>query len=261
MQLLRFNCFLLLAVPFVFIACKKQPSSTGTRYRLSYGDSVFYIRDQPGDVLAAPINPRSGTFAAFPDGLDINPSTGVINISQSESGMKYRVTFQGSNGDSSSAYVIISGINFPDKYYHIEHADTMAFPVYNADPPKELPSGTFDDDKVANNSGCAMHTTNGQINLMQSIRNGLFGNVPKNDTRRDFEVKYRLDDKSGKAENKIKILIYYYDHLSDVPATLSQTVQDHQAMTLQPNNLPLISASVSLAARPRPPCIVVIGHN
>src|SRR5947209_143499 len=134
MQSLTFNRFLLSVVLLAFSACTKQPSSSNTGYRLSYGDSTFYIGNQQGDVLAAPLNARPGTFSAFPDGLAIDQATGVINISQSEAGMKYRISFKGSNGDSSNAYVVISGINFPDKYYHIERADTVAFPVYNADP-------------------------------------------------------------------------------------------------------------------------------
>ncbi|HEV7620776.1 MAG TPA: hypothetical protein VGO09_03535 [Flavisolibacter sp.] len=252
--------YLAIYLVFAIISCKKSETIQNKPYQLSYGDSVFYISNQPQDILASPVNGLPGTFTAFPDGLVIDPASGVINISQSEAGMKYRVTYKGSSGDSSNAFVVVSGINFPDKFYYIQSSDTLAFPVYNADPNKILPSGSFDDDRVANNSGCAMKTTNGQINLTESIRNGLFGSTPKNDTRKDFDVKYRLDDKSGKASNKIKILIYYYDHMSDVPTTLVQTVQDHQAMTFQPNNVPL-SLSLVKTAKPRPPCIVIIGHN
>jgi hypothetical protein len=246
---------------FTILSCKKSDIKQNNSYQLSYGDSLFYISNQPTDILASPLNARAGNFSSFPDGLVIDPNTGVINVSQSEAGMKYRISFKGNSGDSSTAFIVISGINFPDKYYRIESSDTMAYPVYNADPSKILPPGSFDDDRVANNSGCAMKTINGQINLSESIRNGLFGSTPKNDTRKDFDVKYRLDDNSGKAENKIKILIYYYDHMSDVPQSLQQTIQDHQAMTFQPNNAPVSTARISAAAKPRPPCIVVIGHN
>lgn len=237
--------------------------STKEVYRLNYGDSIFYISSQSGDVLANPVHAKKGSFSAFPEGLAINNNTGVINVSQSESGMRYRVTYKGDAGDSSSTYVVISGINFPDKYYRIESADTLAFPVYNADPARQLPAGSFDDDKVANNSGCAMRTTNGQINLAESIRRGLFGNTPKNDTRKDFEIKYQLDDKSRKAQNKIKILLYYYDRMSDVPADLRQTVQDHLTMTLRTtgDNAANSRSAAALLSRPRPPCIIIIGHN
>jgi hypothetical protein len=242
-------------------SCKKSDVSEGATNQLSYGDTTFYIQNLPNDVLVSPVNAKTGTFSSFPEGLVIDQATGVINVSQSETGIKYRINFKGQSGDSLTTYVVISGINFPDHYYHIESADTMAFPVYNADPANAIPTGSFDDDHVANNSGCAMKTDDGKINLAESIRNGLFGDTPKNDTRKDFEVKYRLDDRSGNAQNKIKILIYYYDHISDVPQSLQQTVQDHQAMTILPNNTTISSANVAASAKPRPPCIVVIGHN
>jgi hypothetical protein len=249
---------------FALVACDKNDANDTTATpgtQLSYGDSVFYVKEQSSDFLVSPVRTASGTYTAFPEGLEINPSTGVINVSQSEAGMRYRITFRSVQGDTSNAFVVISGINFPDKYYRLADADSIAFPVYNADPSRAVPSGIFDEDKVANNSGCAMRTNNGQINLKESIRNGLFGSTPKNDTRKDFEVKYRLDDRSGKAQNKIKILLYYYDTMADVPADLQQTVRDHLAMTLQPDNTPMLNAPIATrTAKPRPPCIIVIGH-
>lgn len=258
----------------VLISCKKTitdqsitqpppivPPPAGDSFQLSYGDSIFYLSATEDTVIVNPIESKIGKYFSFPEGLEIDSATGAINIGESEAGMRYRVTYKNAAGDSSNAYIVISGINFPDKYYYVDQNDTMAFPVYNADPAKELPKGNFDEDRVANNSGCAMRTTNGQINLTESIRNGLFGDTPKNDTRKDFEVRYSLDDKSGKAGNKIKILLYYYDKSSDVPADLTQTVKDHQAMTLLPNNSPISNNLISAAAKPRPPCIIVIAHK
>lgn len=243
------------------VSCNKNETLTTESAALSYGDSVFYVSEQSSDQLVSPVRPVTGSYSAFPDGLEINPSTGVINVSKSEAGMRYRISFKNASGDSSHAFVVISGINFPDKYYRLANADSVAFPVYNADPSRPMPAGIFDEDKVANNSGCAMRTNNGQINLKESIRNGLFGSTPKNDTRKDFEVKYRLDDRSGKALNKIKILLYYYDSMADVPTDLQQTVREHQAMTFQPDNTPILNMPIaSIAAKPRPPCIIVIGH-
>ncbi len=245
------------------VSCKKNEAVTaGQRYQLSYGESVFYLRNQSADVLVAPLNPKAGIFTSFPDGLSIDTNTGIINVSQSDAGMRYRIQYHGSGGDSATTFIVISGINFPDKFYRLESADSVAFPVYNADPSRTLPGGNFDEDHVANNSGCAIRTNNGQINLTESIRKGLFGNTPQNDTRKDFEVRYRLDDPSGKALNKIKILIYYYDRMQNVPSDLLQTIQDHQAMTFQPDNQPVNTAPLTtLARKPRPPCIVIIGHN
>ena len=105
-----------------------------------------------------------------------------------------------------------------------------------------------------------MKTNNGQINLTESIRNGLFGQIPQNNTKKGFDVLYRLDDKSGKALNKISILIYYFDTINDVTPDLAQTMIDHQIMTFQPNNAPMATGTIQTASKPRPPCIVIIGH-
>ena len=262
MKYFRLHLFPIIVLLSLMFSCKKSTTVPVTSYQLSYSDSIFYINNQTADILASPVNAKAGSFTAFPEGLVINSSTGIINVSQSEAGMRYRINFLGTDGVASTSFIVISGINFPDKYYKIESADTMALPWYNASPSIALPSGIFDENKVANNSGCAMKTSNGQINLIQSIRNGLFGNTPKNDTRKDFEVVYRLNDKSNNALNKIKILIYYYNKMSDVPTTLVQTVLDHQAMTFQPNNTTVGNVIASnTTAKPRPPCIIIIGHN
>jgi hypothetical protein len=264
MNSFRFALLLSLSLFIVTVSCKKGDSTIDppavTTFTLSYGDSVFYIKNQSSDYIVSPLNARAGTYTAFPEGLEIDKSSGAINVSKSEKGMRYRVTFKSPSGDSSSAFIVISGINFIDKYYRLSEADSVAFPVYNADPSKNLPSASFDEDKVAGNSGCAIKTNNGQINLRESIRNGIFGSTPRNNTRKDFEVKYRLDDKSGKALNSIKILIYYYDTMNDVPQDLVQTVNDHLAMTIQPNNTTIGNSLIKEAAKPRPPCIVIIAH-
>jgi hypothetical protein len=244
-------------------SCKKQNDpAPAPVFKLSYGDSIFYLKDQPNDFIVTPVEAKAGTFTSFPDGLQLDASSGAINVSKSDAGMKYRVTWKSGSGDSSNAFVVISGINFPDKFYRLDRSDSVAFPVYNGDPVKILPTGSsFDDDRVANTGGCAMRTNNGQINLTESIRNGLFGNTPQNNSKKDFDVKYRLNDQSGKASNSIKIQLYYFTSTSDVPADLQQTMLDHQAMTFQPNNQPISSVPLRAAAKPRPPCIVVIAHQ
>jgi hypothetical protein len=263
MKLLYPGRWVFLAVVLVFSACDKNDDQTQQRAaELSYSQPVFYIRNQASDYLVKPINkPGEGNFSSFPKGLELDPATGEINVSQSEAGMKYKITFTPVTGNPVSTYVVISGINFPDKFYFLSSNDSIAFPVYNADPSNTVPSGSFDEGNVANSSGCAMKTTNGQIDLKESIRRGLFGSTPKNDVRKDFDIKYRLNDNSGNSLNKIKVLLYYYNSMNDVPEDLKETMSQHLAMTLQPDNTPMNNTLVSAAAaKPRPPCIVIIAH-
>ncbi|MFL5811563.1 MAG: hypothetical protein ACJ749_18715 [Flavisolibacter sp.] len=264
MKLLHPVRLVLLATLLGFGACNKSdsPSPHQSTYELTYNQPVFYLKNQSDDYIVKPVNqPVDGSFTSFPKGLELDPKTGAINVSQSESGMRYKITFTPTTGSSVSTHVVISGINFPDRFYFLSNNDSTAFPVYNADPLNKLPSGNFDEGNEANNSGCAMKTTDGQINLKESIRRGLFGTVPENDTRKGFDIKYRLNDNSGNSLNRIKVLLYYYNSMNDVPEDLKATMSEHLAMTLQPDNTPMGNTLISAAApKPRPPCIVIIAH-
>ena len=88
-----------------------------------------------------------------------------------------------------------------DHFYNLSTGDSVALPVYNADERRILPvsGSTFDEGNVANGGGCAVRTDNGKINLKETIRNGVFGSPPRNDAQQTFEIKYRLNDGSGKS--------------------------------------------------------------
>src|ERR687889_193860 len=83
-------------------ACKNNSSPdapSNEAYQLSYGDSVIYLRSSAADYMVAPKAARAGSYEAFPKGLSINPATGVINVSQSETGMRYKITFRSTDGE------------------------------------------------------------------------------------------------------------------------------------------------------------------
>lgn len=256
-------CILVLIIS----ACDKKGSNTGnsTIAKLSYGDSVFYLQPGANDYIVTPVHAQNGTYTVFPeDGLNINQSTGAINVSRSESGLRYKVFFRSPGGDTSSTVVVISGVNYLDKYYNLSAKDTLCVPVYNAEPSKQIPAGAFDDGGLANNSGCSIKTTNGVINLAQTVRNGLFGTVPQNDVRKEVEIKYRISDRSNNALNSIKVKLYYYNTAADVPEDLKQTIRDHEAQLLRTISSPVPSFSLvgrtAKLEKPRPPCVVIIAH-
>jgi hypothetical protein len=80
---------------------------------LSYGDSVFYLKNQADDYIVLPSQQRSGAYFGFPEGVEIDGNTGAINISKSETGLKYKISFI-PYGTRDTLYnnIIISGINF-----------------------------------------------------------------------------------------------------------------------------------------------------
>ena len=143
-------------------------------------------------------------------------------------------------------------------------------PVYNANPANAVPisGSSFDENNNANSGGCSVETINGQINLAETVRNGIFGSIPQNDVRKDFDIEYRLNDQSGKALNKLRVRLYWYDSIADVPADLWETLNDrqNQGVFLQANqsDFPTSgtarSTTTSAIAKPRPPCIILIGQ-
>ena len=146
----------------------------------------------------------------------------------------------------------------------------MAFPIYNGNAGNSLPlsGSSFDDNNNANSGGCSVKTTNGQINLAQTVRNGIFGAIPQNDAKQEFEIVYKLNDESGKAQNKIKVKLYYYNTMADVAPDLLQTLNDRQSQgvfigmsnSTGGNATTARTNSVSALAKPRPPCVIIVGQ-
>lgn len=250
---------------FIFIsglfACSKSgtPDNTGP-YQFSYGDSILYMKPVAGDYIVKPVKHRAGTYTGFPDGIEIDETTGAINVSKSETGLRYRITHTAPDGTITETKVVLSGITFKDYFYFLSAGDSVAVPIYNSDPSRVLPlsGSSFDEGNVCNNAGCAVNTTNGSINLAETVRNGVFGITPRNDERKTFEIRYRINDASGNTENRLKVLLYWYNTLADVPAEVWDILNDratHGVFLRGAGN-----AEISRAAKPRPPCVIIIAN-
>jgi hypothetical protein len=255
----------------IFISCNKGDAGPGGQpFKLSYGSNLIYLKNQATDFIVLPDQATAGTYTAFPEGIELNNITGAINVSKSETGLRYKITHTATNGDTTSVIVLLSGLTFTDKFYKLSENDSIAFPVYNANAANPLPlSGSvFDDGNLANSGGCSVKTNSGQINLAETLRNGVFGNPAQNNAAREFEILYKLNDESGKATNKLKVKIYYYKTMADVDPNLLQTLSDRQSqgVFLQANNSNPFSGTaartvgISAVAKPRPPCVILIGQ-
>lgn len=261
-----------LLIILISLSCNKTKDQTS--YQLSYGNSIFYIKNNQ-EYFIYPIQTRDGTYEAFPDaGIDLDENSGAIRVKGDDNniftGLKYRIIHKDPNGDTSSTVIMISGITYNDKFYNLSQNDSIAMPIYNGNALSNLPlaGSVFDDNNLANSQGCSVKTTNGQINLAESVRNGLFGSIPQNDTRKDIKIDYKLNDESNKAQNKIEVRLYYYNTMNDVAPDLLDTLNSRQSqgVFLQMNNSLPINFTTSARttrttfARPRPPCIIIIGQ-
>lgn len=264
--------FVLILVIFVsFLSCKKNSvrENSPTASKLSYGDSVFYLKTSSYTIT--PVNAKAGTYTAFPDNLQIDKSTGAITIGvkgsdgQSQTGLRYKIKFTSANNEVDSTYIVISGITYVDRFYDLSKNDSIIYPVYNANISKELPPGNYNlssDNKLALNPG------NGQINIRETIRRGYFDNQI-NTSWKQTTIKYNTDDNSNRTNNTIDIILYYYNSVNDVPANVSALMQAHQRMMVGINAPAVPSTSGAVdnnlssdlsSFKPRPPCLIIIGH-
>src|SRR4029078_8932948 len=151
-------CLMILS-GIIMVSCSKDGGgNNASSLTLSYGDSILYLKSQSTDYIVYPMQQRPGQYFGFPDGIDIDATTGAINVSKSETGLRYRVTFISTQGDTTETMVVISGINFLDKFHHLSQGDSIAFPIYNASLDRILPvnGSDFDEGNNANSSGCSV---------------------------------------------------------------------------------------------------------
>ncbi len=270
------------------VSCKKADDSVGgvvvpPGFKLSYGDSVFFLQNQSADYMVQPTQSVTGQYTGFPEGIEIDANTGAINVSKSETGLRYKISFipTGSK-DTFSTVVLLSGINFLDGFYKLNTADSILRPVYNANVSNAVPgvnSGSvFDEGSNCNSNGCTVNVNAGTINLAQTVRNGVFGTKPANNDRHEFQMNYRINDKSGKALNVLKVKLYYFDTMADVTPEVYDIITSREGTLLHFNsyNNSAISGfangpsgvltgingigGISKPAKPRPPCIFLIAH-
>ncbi|WP_207515808.1 hypothetical protein [Longitalea luteola] len=242
-----------------------------------YGDSIVYVKPQNGgDFFVEPTNNIGieGTYLSWPEGLQINRNTGVINLSQSETGVRYQVAFvKKGTTDTCVSQLIVGGLTYMDGIYVLDQHDTLAKPVFNADPFKSSVCDVSDDTDYPDNNGngnnqCAfdddapgqrandhklrVRTKSGIINMKKSVDDGLFGKNPKNGATKMVQIRYRLNDASQKALQKIAVQVMYYDKVSSIPLTLQQEIAGKRNSMF---NYKIVKG------KPRPPLLIIAGFS
>lgn len=262
-----------------------------------YSDTIFYLREQSTDYIVSPQTNQSGTYGAYPGGMAINATNGKINVTKSETGLKYRVWFvKSGSSDTCSRYVTISGINYASKVYRLSQNDTLVRPFYNAVRTRSTPCNDNDDDDDDDNDdddddndnneceydddrddddgdglgdeppsgyqvsvqGVDINKLLGSINLKKTVANGAFGATPTNGATKSLRIYYRLHDASRRALNYIDITLHFYRKASDVPTALLNQISGKQGATLRRAATETpANRTNSELTRPRPPDIVV----
>lgn len=258
-------------------ACNKNSTSTDNAavYKLSYNDSILYPLGETSELqVLSPAIAKTGTYTSFPDGLDINSSTGAIKLHESETGIKYRVYFTDGN-IRDSTLITIGGINYLDGVYKINAADSIINPVYNAVLGNQLPNvangSVFDEGGGCNGGGCAVNLNDAKINLAQTVRNGTFGTTPANGSNKEFTLNFRINDNSRKGGNRLKIKVFYFKKLDDITpqvwdllngrnGTVINSFNNSNNTPIQGNTAGSIVENLASGKGRRPPCIVILSQ-
>ncbi|MEP6467863.1 MAG: hypothetical protein ABJB05_16250 [Parafilimonas sp.] len=272
---LRALITIIIIMSCAIVSCSKNADGGGSitppaAFKPNYGDSVFFLRQQAIDYIVTTAQATvSGVYSGFPEGIEIDSKTGAINVSKSEMGLRYKISFVADGSkDTSSTVVLLSGINFLDGFYKLTTADSILKPIYNGVAGNAVPGinngSVFDEGSGCNSAGCNVNIASGSINLAQTVRNAVFGSTPANNDRHEFDLNYRINDKSGKALNTLKVKLYYFKSMNDVTQEAYDIIASRQG-TIFREATGEISASArtmnaNKAAKPRPPCIFIVAQ-
>jgi len=222
-----------------------------------YEDTVICDKTGNGpDYIVSPLNnPGNGKYYSWPLGMKIDSTTGAINVTKSESGLRYIIGFvkQGTT-DTCLTELVIAGASYMDGVYVLSDGETTADPFFNANPNNTTlcASGNCDMDmgNGANNRKIAVDRKSGKIDLEKTLNQGGFGMNPTDGDIKETTIIYRLNDGCNTSVQRTKVYLMYYTNKSQIPPALLSTLN---LRTLNFLNGDLISKS----ANPRPPLIII----
>lgn len=241
----------------------------------NYGDTILFTKPSTGgDFFVNPINNSGvqGTYLSWPEGLMLNRTTGAINLSQSETGVRYKVAFvKKGTTDTCVSQLVIGGMTYLDHIYALDQNDTLAKPVFNADPFGPAICDASDDTDYPDNNGSGnnrcqfdnaapgskandqklrVRTTSGIINLKKSLADGMFGSNVRNGDFKMIPIQYKLNDASNNAMQTITVQVMYFDKVSSIPQNLQLEVAS--------KNLSMFNYQI-VNGKPRPPLLIIAG--
>jgi hypothetical protein len=244
-----------------------QSGVTGCSYAPNYGDTIVFPQPTNGsDYIIKPINnPGAGKYFAWPIGMAIDSATGAIDLTKSETGLKYVIGFvKAGTTDTCLNPLIIAGASYMDSVYVVSSGQNQAMPYFDANPNlTNVCNGpgnpcSFDVTGSAANQKVIVDPNSGQIDLTKTLNGtgllgGAFGVLPVNGQVITTTIYYKLNDSSKNALQHIDVQVEYYDN----PSLISSGVLG--AVTMKLDNL-TSGNLISNYANPRPPLIIIVRH-
>jgi hypothetical protein len=228
-----------------------------------YGDTIIYPQPTSGqDYIFNVVNsPGTGKYFSWPQGMTIDASTGAINITKSETGLKYAIGFvKDGTTDTCLSTLVVGGAAYIDSVYVLADGQLKALPYFDADPylASVCAGGgcTFDVNGAAAARKVIVDRISGAIDLQKTLNGtgllgGAFGLLPISASSINADIYYKLNDASNNAMQHITVQLQYYDTRNSVSGGLLGNVLN------KVNNL-LSGNLISNFANPRPPLIIIV---
>ncbi|MBS1600679.1 MAG: hypothetical protein JST75_20825 [Bacteroidetes bacterium] len=244
---------------------------TGCAYAPDYGDSIIFPQPTANDYIVSSINnPGSGKYFSWPAGMVIDSLTGAINVTKSETGLRYAIGFvKNGTTDTCMQNLIIGGAAYMDSVYVLADNQTTSSPYFDANP---FQAPVCDGSNVSG-SGCQFDITNdaknkkiivdkntGVIDLKKTLDGtllglgGAFGLIPADGQIVETTIYYRLNDASNNALQHITVQLMYFNSKSSINTGLVNS------LLLKVNNV-LTGNLISKTTNPRPPLIIITRFN
>ena len=213
---------------------EKDPEAEGCALKYSDQDSIFFpsnvksILIRPLEDLENPDNFK-GRFSVWPQGLDIDPATGVININTSEPGLTYQVTFTSENKLTvCSTEVTIGGVDYRDVILDFDTTvvsedsivnqflvvDTVVTPSTNFDGGVQFSTEGRED-------GLIFADSQGTINVRGTLQ-AISGGDISSGFFQEFVISYSYTP-PGQQElivSEVEIEIHYFRTVEEIPPSL-----------------------------------------
>jgi hypothetical protein len=235
-----------------------------------YGDSLIYPQPTsgPDDILLPVNNPGAGKYYAWPAGMSIDHNTGAIDLTQSQTGLKYAIGFvPAGTTDTCLSTIILGGASYYDSVYVVTSGGVKAVPYFDANPPGgNICNGSgpgsgcaFDVTGAAAAQNVAVNNSSGEIDLQKTLNGngaagGVFGVNPVDGYSVIAPLYYQLRQGSNNAMQHIDIQFIYYGSKASISSALLTS------LGTKLNNL-LNGFLISTSANPRPPIIVITRRN
>lgn len=240
-----------------------QAPVMGCSYSPLYGDTIIYPQPTNGqDYIVNTVNsPGAGKYLSWPVGMVIDSTTGTIDVTKSQTGMRYAIGFiKSGTTDTCLSTLVIGGADYMDSVYVLANGGTTASPFYEADAylPSVCSGGgcSFDVTGSAAGKKVIVNPTTGVIDLEKTLDGtgllgGAFGLLPLNGTTVNATIYYRLTDPSNSALQHIDVELEYFYSKSQIGSGLLNTLTGKLGNILTGN-------LISTTSNPRPPLVIIV---